>query len=133
MPVAALLFVVGAGLGAPCRYFIGASVQSRLASRPERAGTGALPLGTLTVNALGSAILGVVAALSRHEAIASTPRLAIGAAFCGSLTTFSTFAVETVRMLETGALRDAMATIALNTAVTITLAATTFAVTLALI
>jgi len=125
---AVLLFVVGAGLGAPCRYVVDTSIQSHLQDRTDST----MPYGTLAVNALGSTILGVIAALSRHDMIAGSPRLAIGTAFCGSLTTFSTFAFETIQLIELGAVRDALLNVALSTAITIVLAATAFACTLAL-
>jgi CrcB protein len=125
---AVLLFVVGAGLGAPCRYLVDTSIQSRVQQRTDSP----MPYGTLAVNAVGSTILGVITALSRHELIGSSPRLAIGTAFCGSLTTFSTFAFETIQLIEVGAIRDAALNIVLNTAVTVALAAVAFACALAL-
>jgi fluoride exporter len=124
---AVLLFVVGAGLGAPCRYVVDVLIQSRVEGRTDSP----MPYGTLAVNALGSTILGVVTALSRHDLLASSPRLALGTAFCGSLTTFSTFAFETVQLIELGAVRAALSNVVLNTVVTTALAATAFACTLA--
>jgi CrcB protein len=122
--VAVLLFVLGAGAGAPLRYAVDTYVQTRH--------DGTLPLGTLTVNAAGSAILGVVAALGAADVLGEPTRLALGTAFCGALTTFSTFAFETVRLVEVGALGAALGTVALNLSVTIVLAGTAYAATLAL-
>lgn len=73
---------LGAGIGAPTRYVI-----DRLVT--ERSGSHRIPLGLLTVNILGSALLGVV--LGLHN---STLAMAIGSGFCGALTTFSGFAWE---------------------------------------
>jgi CrcB protein len=57
------------------------------------------PWGTFTVNVIGSAILGFLAALP-----AGTGMLALaGTGFCGALTTYSTFGYETLRLAEDGA------------------------------
>ncbi|KAL1511507.1 hypothetical protein AB1Y20_006304 [Prymnesium parvum] len=55
------------------------------------------PLSICAVNVAGSFLLGLVSA-------AATPRaqLALGTGFCGALTTFSTYSMDTVRMLREG-------------------------------
>jgi CrcB protein len=53
--------------------------------------------GTLTVNLVGSAVLGVVSGLRDVPA----PIVAlVGTGFCGTLTTFSTFGYDVVRLVE---------------------------------
>ena len=52
------------------------------------------PSGTLMANVLGCAVLGAVVALRRQHPDRGRLWLAAGTGFCGSLTTFSTFAVE---------------------------------------
>ena len=84
-----LLVVVGALVGAPLRL-----LADRLAVAWWGHGT---VLGTLGVNVVGSGVLGVVLGL------AGTPdRVAalVGTGFCGTLTTFSTFGYDVVRLLE---------------------------------
>ena len=82
-----LVAVIGA-LGAVARYQLDAAV-SRRSGAP-------LPLGTLTVNTLGSLALGViVGAGTAHD-----PRFLMGGAFLGSFTTFSTWMFETHRLGE---------------------------------
>lgn len=54
---------------------------------------------TLGINAAGSLILGAVAGLG--TTIASPITLAVGVGFCGSFTTFSTYAVDVVKLLST--------------------------------
>ncbi|KTG11530.1 chromosome condensation protein CrcB [Haloprofundus marisrubri] len=56
------------------------------------------PLGTLTVNVLGTFLLGFVTFLG----VDSTTLLLLGTGVCGSFTTFSSFSVQTVRLWETG-------------------------------
>jgi CrcB protein len=88
-----LLVALGAAVGAPLRYLVDRAVQARHDSL--------FPWGTLAVNATGSFILGGLA-----SATVGTPgpvMAAVGVGLCGSLTTYSTFGYETVRLLQDGA------------------------------
>jgi CrcB protein len=87
--VTPLLVVAGALVGAPLRL-----LADRIAVARRGRATG---LGTLTVNVAGSAVLGVV--LGVASAPAWTVAL-VGTGFCGTLTTFSTFAYDVVRLVE---------------------------------
>jgi len=61
------------------------------------------PLGTLTVNLLGSLLLGfLVAASLLLGELKPHWRLMITVGFCGGFTTFSTFSVQTMELLQTG-------------------------------
>jgi fluoride exporter len=85
--IVALVFVGGA-IGAPSRYLLDRFVQSRHGWR--------FPLGTMAVNVIGCFVLGVLAGSGwsiRQHAL-------IGTGFCGGLTTFSTFSVEAVELLQ---------------------------------
>jgi len=91
------LFVcLGAAVGAPARYLVDRAVQSR--AERSRAG-GLLPWGTLTVNVVGSFVLGLVVGFGVPEDV----RLLVGTGLCGALTTYSTFGYETYRLAEDGA------------------------------
>ena len=66
-------------------------------------------LGTLTVNVLGSAVLGVL--LGRSDVSPAVLAL-VGTGFCGTLTTFSTFGWDVVRLVEERAVLRAVAYVA---------------------
>jgi fluoride exporter len=61
-----------------------------------------LPFGTLTVNLIGSFLLGLLAGLALSYSSSSTAKTVIGTGFCGGLTTWSTASWETVRLVEEG-------------------------------
>jgi CrcB protein len=82
---------VGGALGALCRYVF--SILLPVAS---------FPLATLTVNYLGSFILGALTEYAGKKRMNEWMRLAIGTGFCGGLTTMSTFSKEMVYMFQTG-------------------------------
>jgi CrcB protein len=94
--VTPLLVVAGALVGAPLRLLV-----LRLAARAERDRA----LATLAVNVAGSAVLGVVLGLG--DAPGWVVAL-VGTGFCGTLTTFSTFGADVVRLLEERALGRAL-------------------------
>jgi CrcB protein len=85
-------------LGALMRWHFGAYVHSTL--NRALASESEFPFGTLFVNATGSFILGLVAGLFAQGSITHFASVALGAGFCGSLTTFSTLAVDLQRFLR---------------------------------
>lgn len=98
-----LLYVaLGSALGGVSRVLLGGFVQTR-------AGT-AFPVGTLAVNVTGAFLLGF---LTRHFSVeaGTSPetRAMLTAGFCGGYTTFSTFSVETLQLLEQGSWGKGMA------------------------
>ena len=101
---AAVLVALGAAIGAPSRWLVDRSVRSRWPSD--------FPWGTLTVNLSGSFVLGVVLGAAGHVAAGADVALLLGTGFCGAFTTFSTFAFETVRLLEEHEHRYAVANVA---------------------
>jgi fluoride exporter len=71
---------------------------------------GQFPWGTMTVNVIGSFALGVVVALTTERLVASPQwRIALGIGFIGAFTTFSTYAYETIKLAEDGAVGLALA------------------------
>ncbi len=95
-----VLVMVGAALGAPLRYLADLAVQSRHDTL--------LPWGTLTVNVVGSFLLGLVAGAVAVADLPAWTLTLVGTGFCGALTTFSTFGFETVRLMEEGSMLEAL-------------------------
>jgi fluoride exporter len=61
---------------------------------------GALPLNVLVVNIIGSFILGVFSVVSAFWNLDTKYSLLVAVGFCGSLTTMSSFALETSNLLD---------------------------------
>jgi CrcB protein len=75
-----LLVALGAAVGAPIRLVCGRLLDGRL------------PWGTLAVNLVGSLLLGALGGAG-----VSAPAMALlGTGFCGGLSTYSSFAVQSV-------------------------------------
>lgn len=92
MALVTLLAVgVGGAVGAVSRYAV-----SRAIDRPA--------LGVFAVNVAGSFVLGVLLGVE----LEGPARLALGVGFCGAFTTFSSFAVETIGLVEDGELAAAV-------------------------
>lgn len=92
----ALVVAAGAVMGAPLRYLTDRAVQSRHES--------AYPLGTLMVNVGASLVLGLATGLA---SLSPTLLALVGTGFCGTLSTYSTYSFETVRLAEDGRWRIA--------------------------
>ncbi len=85
---------VGGAFGASLRYLIASGFYHWLGR--------AFPYGTLAVNLIGSLLMGLMVEilLAQRVAIAQEYRLAILVGVFGSLTTFSTFSLETVALIQ---------------------------------
>jgi CrcB protein len=102
-----LLVMAGGSLGAAARYGVSLAA-ARLV------GTG-FPWGTFLVNMLGCFALGVLVALSERLPLFSpAQRLFLMTGFLGALTTFSTYAFETVAALRSGQWAEAAANFTAN-------------------
>lgn len=93
--LASLLVGLGGAAGAIARYWIGV-VGMHLSP--------AFPAGTLVVNAAGGLAIGLAAGFEP----AAWVRLALMSGFLGGFTTFSTFSLEVVAMLEGGRIAKAV-------------------------
>jgi len=88
-----LIVAVGSGFGGMLRYYISDFVQKNSNSL--------FPFGTLTVNIIGSFIIGLVLFyLDSIKLISSEMRLFLTVGLCGGLTTFSTFSYETIKLIQ---------------------------------
>lgn len=95
----ACVFVAG-GLGSVSRWLVG------LLSL--RAFGASFPYGTLTVNVVGSFVMGIVTVLATRN-LPDIWRLAIATGFLGGFTTYSSFNQETFTLLSEGNARQAVA------------------------
>ena len=91
----ALYIGLAGALGSMSRYWLGSWVAGSVGLRTQ------MPLATLAVNVLGSLAMGVAIAVfaSRGE-LDSRLRMAVAVGFLGGFTTYSSFALETVGLLE---------------------------------
>jgi len=97
----ALLVGVGGFVGSVARY--------ELAGVAQRMTSSEFPIGTLTVNVIGSFIIGVVLALSLERGLLNADlRVLLTAGFCGGFTTMSTFSYETIALLRDGSIATAL-------------------------
>jgi CrcB protein len=92
-----LALMAGGALGASLRYVLSAWVDQRMAS--------IFPWGTLSVNFVGSLLIGLIAyQIQQRELASHTLQLFVITGVFGSFTTFSTFGLETFRLIESGRL-----------------------------
>jgi fluoride exporter len=83
------MVVLGAAVGAPIRFLVDLAFKRRFGQD--------FPWGTLVVNAAGSLVLGALMALP----LSAEAMALLGTGLCGALTTYSTFAYETVQLART--------------------------------
>ena len=88
-------------MGGVARFVLSTVVQDRWST--------SFPAGTLVVNVLGCIALGFISYLVLETGeFSPTTRALLTTGFCGGFTTFSTFAMETIRAAEEGAWQRAM-------------------------
>ena len=91
-----LVAIFGAA-GAVSRYW----VDGRISDLTH----GQFPWGTFVINVVGAFALGILVALTTERLLLSPNwRVALGIGFLGSFTTFSTYAYESVKLAEDGAI-----------------------------
>lgn len=94
----------GGAIGAVLRWVMASGVQKLVG--------GAFPWGTFAVNALGSFMLGFLFVwLIERTTVSELLRLALTVGFLGAFTTFSTYSLESIRLLQEGAFTLALGNI----------------------
>jgi CrcB protein len=87
-----LLIGLGGGIGSITRYVASLVIKSKT-----------FPFATLTVNVIGSFIIGLVFAISiKQEGMEDNWKLFLITGVCGGFTTFSAFSLENVQLLQSG-------------------------------
>ena len=90
-----ILIALGGGAGAICRHLISMAGLRFLGP--------SFPWGTVTVNILGSLLMGIfVEVLAQRLDVSSELRYLIATGFLGSFTTFSTFSLDVAVLWERG-------------------------------
>jgi fluoride exporter len=97
-----VLVMLGGALGAGARFLLS---QAALAA----AGPG-FPWGTLSANLIGGFLMGLLIGSPLGANQPATAFLAIGV--LGGFTTFSSFSIETIRLIEAGSVAAALAYVA---------------------
>jgi fluoride exporter len=92
--------IVASGIGALVRYEVSGAVERRTG--------GTWPWGTALVNVVGALLLGVLLGSQSSGRIATDLATVAGAGFLGGLTTFSTWMVESIALIERGAVTAAL-------------------------
>jgi len=92
--------------GALARHLAGTWVKAHIASP--------LPVGTIAVNLVGSFALGLLTSLAASQVVPEEWHAPLAIGFLGSFTTFSTFGVETVSLLEKAQYGAALANLAVQ-------------------
>ncbi|TLU66268.1 fluoride efflux transporter CrcB [Thalassotalea litorea] len=111
-----LFVALGGACGASLRYFISQMVLIWL-------GKG-FPFATLLVNITGSLLMGFLYGLIQQGIIEVVVyRTLLGIGFLGAFTTFSTFSLDTLLLLQQGEIIKAMLNVILNVALCILAAA----------
>jgi CrcB protein len=92
--MAFFLVFLGGGAGALCRYLMSLGVGS--------AWDGSFPLGTFLINVIGCFLIGALAGLSERASVDPRLRLFLQTGILGGYTTFSSFGLETVQLVNKG-------------------------------
>lgn len=89
-----IAIMIGGGIGSACRHGLFVLVQAISGHD--------FPAGTLTINLIGSLLVGLLWGLLEGVHLSSETRLFIFTGLLGGFTTFSAFSRETTQMLKVG-------------------------------
>lgn len=101
-----LMIAFGGALGAVSRYSLSTVVNSIV---HQKFSQGHFPFATLTVNVLGSFFIGIMyVVIVENASIHQDWRNVAMVGFLGAFTTFSTFSLESITLLENGQILSAV-------------------------
>jgi CrcB protein len=104
-----LLVLTGGALGSAARYLVGLWMANHIGAT--------FPWGTLTVNVVGSFLIGLLATLADDiGSIGPQARVFLVVGLLGGFTTFSSFSLETLRLMELNEPVRAVANVLANVA-----------------
>ncbi|MEE4291498.1 MAG: fluoride efflux transporter CrcB [Cycloclasticus sp.] len=90
-----LAIAAGGSIGAVMRFFVSTGIYSWLGKD--------FPYGTLAVNVIGSLLMGLLYELFLQRlSVSPEVRALLLVGFLGAFTTFSTFSIETINLIEQG-------------------------------
>ncbi|MEH6645775.1 fluoride efflux transporter CrcB [Sulfitobacter sp.] len=100
------LVALGGAIGAACRYLVGVGMMRVM-------GPADFPLAILTVNIIGSFLMGTFVVAAAHKGLTHmSPFVMTGV--LGGFTTFSAFSLEAITLMERGQIAAAGAYVALS-------------------
>ena len=102
----AVLVVLGAIVGAPLRYLVDRGIQSRHRTL--------FPWGTISVNVAACVGLGLTTGAVAAGVTTDQLQALLATGLCATLSTYSTFSYETLRLIEQRKSRYAAANIAIS-------------------
>ncbi|OTG82753.1 fluoride ion transporter CrcB [Acinetobacter sp. ANC 5054] len=105
MYISLLSIALGSVLGAWLRWGISLKLNSIFAN---------IPFGTVVSNLAGAFVIGFAVSFFANSSINSNYKLFVITGFCGALTTFSTFSIEVVGLLQSSKFGYALSTIAIH-------------------
>ena len=95
-----IMIAIGGALGAVSRHGLGNWINTLPISKLTH---GYLPYGTLTVNVIGSFLIGIMYVLITEKmSLHADWRNVVIIGFLGAFTTFATFSLETITLMENG-------------------------------
>jgi len=94
------LVMIGGALGAGARHLVGRATMAWFGAN--------FPYGTLTVNILGGLLMGLLVGILARTSAGESWRLLLGVGVLGGFTTFSSFSLDVVTMIERGAVTLAL-------------------------
>lgn len=103
-----LLFSVGIG------GFIGAILRFTLSGWVQKASASTFPFGTLSVNIIGSFLIGFLFLYFQQTNLSMYQKSMLITGLLGALTTFSTFSLDTILLIQNGLYFKSLLNVLLN-------------------